>query len=96
MPSRKSNPSAVATNNTVKLPDSLQQRVRRAMEAEGFTVWSEFCRVALTEKCAAIEDRLRAREAGDYPRRHGHGEPSGRPKTNGESAARVKASPRSA
>lgn len=28
------------------------------MEAEGFSVWAEFCRVALTEKCKAVEQTL--------------------------------------
>lgn len=78
MPSpRKSASATVATNNTVKLPDALQQRVRQAMAAEGFTVWSEFCRVALTEKCAAIEDRLRARESGRFGERLRNGKHPG-------------------
>jgi hypothetical protein len=47
-------------NNTVKLPTVLRRRVEKAMAAEGFTVWSEFCRVALTEKCHDTEVRLRA------------------------------------
>jgi hypothetical protein len=53
--SPSSDSPAVAANSTVKLPASLRERVAKAMQAEGFTVWSEFCRVALTEKCAAIE-----------------------------------------
>jgi hypothetical protein len=52
----------LAANNTVKLPTALQQRVLIAMKVEGFSVWSEFCRVALTEKCHLTEDRLRARD----------------------------------
>lgn len=58
----------IAVNNTVKLPASLQQRVLAAMQAEGFTVWSEFCRVALTEKCQHTEQRLRARDQVDFQR----------------------------
>lgn len=51
-------------NNTVKLTDVLQRRVAQAMLAEGFTVWSEFCRVALTEKCQNSEARSQARALG--------------------------------
>jgi hypothetical protein len=60
----------IAANNTVKLPAALQQRVAKAMAAEGFTVWSEFCRVALTEKCHLIEDHLRARDPAEFERRY--------------------------
>ncbi len=60
----------VTANNTVKLPTALQRRVQRAMNVEGFTVWSEFCRVALTEKCHAVEDRLRSRDPGEFNRRY--------------------------
>ena len=49
-------------NNTVKLTESLRDRVAKAMAVEGFTVWSEFCRVALTEKCVAVERNLRTRD----------------------------------
>jgi hypothetical protein len=62
--------SSVATNNTVKLPAALQRRVVKAMSVEGFTVWAEFCRVALTEKCHLIEDRLRERDPADFQRRY--------------------------
>ncbi len=58
----------IAANNTVKLPASLQRRVVAAMAVEGFTVWSEFCRVALTEKCHHTEDGLRARDPLEYQR----------------------------
>jgi hypothetical protein len=61
----------IAANNTVKLPGALQDRVLRAMDVEGFTVWSEFCRVALTEKCHLIEDRLRARDPAEFQRHYG-------------------------
>jgi hypothetical protein len=53
-------------NNTVKLPDTLRLRVAKAMEATGFSVWSEFCRVALTEKCASAERQLRERDPASY------------------------------
>jgi len=56
------------TNNTVKLTDSLRLRVAKAMEVGGFTVWSEFCRVALTEKCQAIERELRERHPAEFAR----------------------------
>jgi hypothetical protein len=49
------------TNNTVKIPDELRSRIAKAMVASGFTVWSEFCRVALTEKCRAIEQQEQKR-----------------------------------
>jgi hypothetical protein len=58
----------LAANNTVKLTASLQRRVVAAMEVEGFTVWSEFCRVALTEKCHHAEDQLRARDPVEFQR----------------------------
>lgn len=58
-------------NNTVKLPVILQRRVLNAMSVEGFTVWSEFCRVALTDKCHHIEDRLRGRDPGEFQRIYG-------------------------
>jgi hypothetical protein len=58
----------LAANNTVKLTAALQRRVGTAMQVEGFTVWSEFCRVALTEKCHLIEDRLRARDPAEFQR----------------------------
>jgi hypothetical protein len=58
-------------NNTVKLTESLRDRVAKAMGAEGFTVWSEFCRVALTEKCLAIERNLRSRDPHEYSRLYG-------------------------
>jgi hypothetical protein len=69
----KSSPPArlqIAVNNTVKLPAALQRRVIIAMNVEGFTVWSEFCRVALTEKCHLIEDHLRARDPVEFQRRY--------------------------
>jgi hypothetical protein len=52
-------PAQLPANNTVKLPLNLVRRVEQAMAAEGFTIWSEFCRAALTEKCAAVERSLR-------------------------------------
>jgi hypothetical protein len=58
----------LAANNTVKLTTVLQRRVASAMKIEGFTVWSEFCRVALTEKCHVTEDHLRARDPVEFQR----------------------------
>ena len=58
----------VPVNNTVKLPDLLRARIAKAMELEGFTVWSEFCRVALTEKCARVEQALRAQNPAEHAR----------------------------
>jgi hypothetical protein len=58
----------LAANNTVKLTAVLQRRVATAMQIEGFTVWSEFCRVALTEKCHVTEDHLRARDPVEFQR----------------------------
>ena len=67
--------SSVPRNNTVKLTEALSERIAKAMEAEGFTVWSEFCRVALTEKCVAVERNLRNRDPHEHARlfgRDGH------------------------
>jgi len=55
-------------NNTVKLSEPLRDRVSRAMEAGGYTVWSEFCRVALTKKCQSIERELRERDPNEFSR----------------------------
>lgn len=71
MPSSPKSAPRVTANNTVKLPVRLQQRVRRAMAAEGFTVWAEFCRVALTEKCQRAEERLRSADPAEFRRRYG-------------------------
>lgn len=66
----------IAANNTVKLPDALQRRVLKAMKVEGFTVWSEFCRVALTEKCHLIEDHLRERDPQEFQRHYAEASPA--------------------
>jgi hypothetical protein len=58
-------------NNTVKLTEILRLRVAKAMEVGGFTVWSEFCRVALTEKCQVSERELRDRDPAEYGRVYG-------------------------
>ena len=58
----------VPVNNTVKLTEPLRVRVAKAMAVEGFTVWSEFCRVSLTEKCAAVESELKTRDPDEYAR----------------------------
>jgi hypothetical protein len=70
-PRRQENSLNVPRNNTVKLPDGLRERVAKAMAAEGFTVWSEFCRVALTEKCVAVERNLRSRDPQEHLRLYG-------------------------
>lgn len=70
-PSRHPEEPRIPRNNTVKLTDSLRERVAKAMAAEGFTVWSEFCRVALTEKCHAVERNLRTRDHHEYTRVYG-------------------------
>ncbi len=66
-------PSApeLPVNNTVKLTENLRQRVSKAMDVGGFTVWSEFCRVALTEKCQASERELRERDPDEFTRIYG-------------------------
>jgi hypothetical protein len=61
----------VPVNNTVKLTDTLRTRVSKAMAVEGFTVWSEFCRVSLTEKCALTERELKARDLDEHTRIYG-------------------------
>jgi hypothetical protein len=58
-------------NNTVKLSDPLRGRVLKGMQVEGFTVWSEFCRVALTDKCRAVESELRRRDPEEFIRVYG-------------------------
>ena len=70
-PSRRSEEPHVPRNNTVKLTDALRERVAKAMAAEGFTVWSEFCRVALTEKCVVVERNLRTRDPHEHSRVYG-------------------------
>lgn len=42
------------------------------MEADGFTVWAEFCRVALTERCKTAEQALLARDPVEHARIYGH------------------------
>lgn len=84
-PRRQAKSSEMPINNTVKLTESLRDRVARAMAIEGFTVWSEFCRVALTEKCVMVERNLRMRDPHEFSRlyereaRDGHD--TGRPVT---------------
>jgi hypothetical protein len=68
---RSSDEPNIPRNNTVKLTDALRERVAKAMAAEGFTVWSEFCRVALTEKCVAVERNLRGRDPQEHLRLYG-------------------------
>ena len=60
--------TVIPANNTVKLTAVLRRRVEKAMASEGFMVWSEFCRVALTEKCQQAEDQLRARDPAGFAR----------------------------
>jgi hypothetical protein len=68
MNSSSSETGPASVNNTVKLYSPLRERVIRAMEAEGFNMWSEFCRVALTEKCRAAEKKLLDRDPAAYLR----------------------------
>ena len=60
-------------NNTVKLTEALRSRVTKGMGVAGFSVWSEFCRVALTEKCQTLEGALRARDPVEFARIYGKG-----------------------
>lgn len=68
---QRSDSQDLPINNTVKLTEPLRQRVGKAMQVTGFTVWSEFCRVALTEKCQRAERELRERDAGEFTRIYG-------------------------
>jgi hypothetical protein len=61
-------------NNTVKLTEILRTRVTKAMDVGGFSVWSEFCRVALTEKCQTVESDLRGRDPAEFVRIYGKGQ----------------------
>jgi hypothetical protein len=72
-PSHEKNEKALPINNTVKLTEPLRYRVSKAMQVTGFTVWSEFCRVALTEKCQRAERELRDRDLGEFNRLYGSG-----------------------
>jgi hypothetical protein len=86
-PARRQDSSVnVPRNNTVKLPDMLRERIAKAMAAEGFTVWSEFCRVALTEKCVAVERNLRNRDPLEHQRLYGR---DGNTAGDGASASRI-------
>ena len=62
----KLKPADLPANNTVNFTDSLRIRVANAMEAGGFR--SEYCRVALTEKCQSIERELRERDPTEFTR----------------------------
>jgi hypothetical protein len=68
MHSPGSSPTSIAANNTVKLSEAMRERVLNAMEAEGFTVWSEFCRIALMGKCKATEQKLLSRDSAEFLR----------------------------
>lgn len=61
----------VIANNTVKLPLAMRGRVANAMLAGGFSVWAEFCRVALTEKCHATENALRLSDPAAFQQIYG-------------------------
>jgi hypothetical protein len=63
--------SGLKSNNTVILTTALRGRVANAMLAGGFTVWAEFCRVALTEKCYSTENALRTTDPTDFQRIYG-------------------------
>jgi hypothetical protein len=49
-------------NHTVKLSEDLQKRIDKVMRAEGYTVWADFCRAALNEKCRRDELRMKEQE----------------------------------
>jgi len=70
---KPSKPAAneLPVNNTVKLTEALRTRVTKGMEIGGFSVWSEFCRVALTEKCQVLESELRNRDPKEFSRIYG-------------------------
>ena len=51
-------------NHTVNLSEDLQKRIDRAMLEEGYTVWADFCRAALSEKCLREELKIRQRSTG--------------------------------
>ena len=74
----KSIPAELPVNNTVKLTEALRVRVTRGMEVSGFSVWSEFCRVALTEKCQSLESDLRERDPAEFGRIYGNGNGNGK------------------
>jgi hypothetical protein len=80
----KSHASELPINNTVKLTDDLRARVAKAMEAGGFTVWSEFCRVALTEKCQTVERDTRDRDPVEFARVYGRDGRDGKPVRDGK------------
>jgi hypothetical protein len=63
--------SGLKSNNTVILTTALRGRVANAMLADGFTVWAEFCRVALTEKCHTTESALRTADPTGFQRIYG-------------------------
>lgn len=73
MPKPAKPAAELPVNNTVKLTENLRSRVTKAMDVGGFSVWSEFCRVALTEKCQAIEANLRERDPAEFARIYGKG-----------------------
>lgn len=52
--SKKPTPSAVY-QHTVKVPEPLEQRVRRCMELEGLRTYTDFMLSALTRRCRQIE-----------------------------------------
>ena len=70
-PPAKNPQPILPVNNTVKLTDQLRDRVVKAMHTGGFSVWSEFCRVALTEKCQDAERRLRENDPEKYMQIYG-------------------------
>ena len=54
-------------NHTVKLSADLKKRIERVMLMEGYTVWADFCRAALNEKCEREALRMKEPNEDDCP-----------------------------
>lgn len=64
-------PKSKPKNTTTKLDDATAERIALAMKAEGATVYAEFVRSALVEKCRGIESRLRKEHPEEFERIYG-------------------------
>lgn len=60
-------------NFTVKPDKALRERIKRAMKASGATVWADFARVALLDRCRKIEAELKATHPEEYRKIYGSG-----------------------
>ena len=49
-------------NHTVKLSEDLRKRIDKVMLTERYTIWADFCRAALNEKCRREESRMKEQE----------------------------------